>query len=163
MNYCPLCRTELVRKEVKNSEVQGCPKCGFTNWDNPTPVATGLILRGGKIVIVRSRTRGNQWGLPSGFVERDERAEDALTREVKEETNLESSVLGALGTFAIDTGKKQILLIAYEAIAEDGKLAPSSEISEIDEVPPDSALKVLKGIEERRIVETWLKGRAKST
>ncbi len=149
-------------KEVKDSEVQACPKCGFTNWDNPAPVATGLIIRRGKIVIVRSRTRGNQWGLPSGFVERDERAEDALIREVKEETNLESSVRGALGTFAIDTGKKKILLIAYEAIAEDGKPAPSSEISEIDEVPPDAALNLLRGTEERRIVENWLKGRAKS-
>ncbi len=163
MNYCPQCRTELVMKEVKNSEVQQCPTCGFTNWDNPTPVATGLVLRGGKIVIVRSRTRGNQWGLPSGFVERDERAEDALIREVKEETNLESSVLGTLGTFAIDTGKKKILLIAYEAMAEAGKPAPSSEISEIDEVPPDAAIKFLKGMEERRIVGTWLKGRANSS
>ncbi len=163
MNYCPLCRTELVMKEIRNSEVQACPKCGFTNWDNPVPVATGLLLRGGKIVIVRSRTRGDQWGLPSGFVERDERAEDALVREVKEETNLESSVLGALGTFAIDMGKKRILLIAYEAMAEDGKPAPSSEISEIDEVPPDAALKLLKGVEERSIVGTWMKGRPNSS
>mgnify|MGYP001599798410 CR=1 FL=1 len=163
MNYCPLCRAELVTKTMKDSRSQRCPECDFTNWDNPVPVATGVLFRGEKIVIVKSRTRGDQWGLPSGFVEVHERAEDALVREVKEETNLEVSVLGALGTYPIDTGRKKILLIAYETIVEDGRATPGSEILEIDEVSPEAALKLLKGREERMIVETWLERRAKAT
>jgi NADH pyrophosphatase NudC (nudix superfamily) len=155
--YCPFCRTELTVKKVKERDVQSCSACGYLNWENPIPVATGLLLKGDKVVLVKSRTRGNRWCFPSGFIEENEKAEDALIREVKEETNLNVSIINALGTYPIDTGRKKILLIAYEAIIKDGEFSSSSEISEIDEFTPDVALNMLDGKEERSILENWKK------
>ncbi len=128
------------------------------NWENPVPVATGLLVRNGKIVLVRAKTRGDEWGLPSGFVEWNESAEDALIREIKEETNLDATIRGWLGTYPIDNGRKRILLIAYEAEGRGGRFASNSEVSEIDEFEPEVALKVVKEPKEKVIIERWLGG-----
>jgi ADP-ribose pyrophosphatase YjhB (NUDIX family) len=157
MNYCPLCRSELVSPEPERPSPQSCPACGFRNWESPAPVATALLLRAGRVVLVRSYTRGNEWGLPSGFVENRETAETGLLREIKEETNLAARITGWLGTYPIFNGKKWILLIAYEAVVEgEGGYSPSEEISEIQELEPGDALKMLKGKEEKEILASWM-------
>ncbi len=37
--------------------------------------------------------RGDKWGLPGGYLDRDETLKDAVIREVKEETNLEAKII----------------------------------------------------------------------
>ena len=157
MKYCPLCKGELVSPEPERPFPQSCPDCGFRNWDNPAPVATALLLRAGKVVLVRSYTRGNEWGLPSGFVETDETAETGLLREIMEETNLRARITGWLGTYPIFNGRKWILLIAYEAVVDGGgDYSPSEEISAIQELEPGDALKILNGREEKEILASWI-------
>jgi NAD+ diphosphatase len=158
MNYCPMCGEAFAKAESgKESFPQCCTGCDFRNWDSPAPVVTGLLIRRGMVVLVKSRTRGGIWGLPSGFVEKNEDAESGLQREIKEETNLNATITGWLGTFPIFNGKKWILLIAYEAATdEDTEFTPSEEIAEIRDFDPSSALEVLRGEEERRIVVRWI-------
>lgn len=161
MKYCPNCATELRFKNINGRRVPCCVTCGYSNWENPAPVATALLTRNNKIILVRSYSRGNQWSLPSGYVEKGERAEDALVREIKEETNLDAVVTRPLGTYPVDLAKKTILLIAFEASARDGKFLPNNEVSEIREFEPENALRVLRGKEEKVILETWLKARTR--
>jgi 8-oxo-dGTP diphosphatase len=164
MRFCPTCGSELTSTTKvgggRKREVQSCPGCNYVNWENPTPVATGVLMRDEKIVLVRAITRGDEWGLPSGFVEWDESAEAAFRREIKEETNIEATVKGSLGTYPIDNGRKKILLIAFEAEAKGGKFESDGEISEIQEFEPRAALELVKGEEEKRIIERWLSERA---
>lgn len=37
--------------------------------------------------------RGDKWGLPGGYLDRDETLKDAVMREVKEETNLKAKII----------------------------------------------------------------------
>jgi nucleoside triphosphatase len=56
----------------------------------PEPTVGALIFnRQGKLFLMRSHKWKGKWVVPGGHIELGERMEDALRREVKEETNLD--------------------------------------------------------------------------
>jgi nucleoside triphosphatase len=56
----------------------------------PEPTVGALIFnREGKLFLMRSHKWKGKWVVPGGHIELGERMEDALRREVKEETNLD--------------------------------------------------------------------------
>jgi nucleoside triphosphatase len=56
----------------------------------PEPTVGALIFNAaGKLFLMRSHKWRDGWVLPGGHIELGERMEDALRREVKEETNLD--------------------------------------------------------------------------
>jgi ADP-ribose pyrophosphatase YjhB (NUDIX family) len=59
----------------------------------------GAVLRGRELLLVRRASRhghGN-WQLPGGFIEPDETVDQAVVREIKEETGVTAEVEGVLG------------------------------------------------------------------
>jgi len=48
-----------------------------------------IVLANGEVMLVRSEKWGNKYTVPGGHIELGERAEDAIVREVKEETGLD--------------------------------------------------------------------------
>jgi 8-oxo-dGTP diphosphatase len=52
-----------------------------------------IILVGGKVLLIRRRNPPLGWALPGGFVEYGETVEDAVRREMREETGLELDCL----------------------------------------------------------------------
>ena len=59
----------------------------------------GAVVRDGRLLLVRRasrRGRGN-WQVPGGFIEPDETIEEAVVREVCEESNVTAEVQGVLG------------------------------------------------------------------
>ncbi|QEF96875.1 Nucleoside triphosphatase NudI [Stieleria maiorica] len=68
-----------------------CDRCQFAVFFGPVAAVGGLIVDSeNKLLLVRrARNPGKgQWGLPGGFVDSGESVEDALAREVYEETRL---------------------------------------------------------------------------
>ncbi len=65
-----------------------CEKCSFRN---PTATATAVIIRGGKILLVKriQEPYKGEWDFVGGFLEEGETPLEALTREVKEELGVE--------------------------------------------------------------------------
>jgi ADP-ribose pyrophosphatase YjhB (NUDIX family) len=60
----------------------------------------GVVLdEDGRWLVVKKRYGGleGSWSLPAGFVEEGETADQAVLREVKEETGIECTVIGLLG------------------------------------------------------------------
>ncbi|WP_326563840.1 NUDIX domain-containing protein [Micromonospora peucetia] len=80
---------------------RGCTACGQTVWRNPLPVAVAVLpvrtARGLGVVVVRrdiEPARG-QLALPGGFIEYGEEWQEALVRELWEETGLRADAADA--------------------------------------------------------------------
>lgn len=85
--YCPACGTPLVRFLPMGKR---CPACGAEHFPHLAPAVIVRIRRGDTILLVRARTfRHYMFGLVAGFVEGGETLEEAVRREVREETGLE--------------------------------------------------------------------------
>jgi ADP-ribose pyrophosphatase YjhB (NUDIX family) len=61
--------------------------------------ACAVIDDGTGRILLQKRSDNHQWGLPGGLLELDESIQNAVLREVREETNLEVELLDFLGVF----------------------------------------------------------------
>lgn len=59
----------------------------------------GAVLKDGKVLLVRRLFEPfkGRWTLPSGYVEKDEAIDDAVKREVLEETGMQTEIIGVVG------------------------------------------------------------------
>jgi len=133
--YCPRCATPLqaiAMLEDSGERVRTrCPTCGFTHWNNPTPVLAAvieLVDRGGQLLLARNAAWTNKmFGLITGFMEAGETPEEGIRREIAEETALQVRSLGLLGVY--DFQRMNQVIIAYEAQAH-GDIVLSPELAE---------------------------------
>lgn len=85
--YCSVCGNKLTQV---SHICKRCPECGTELWPKLSPAIIVLIHDGEKILLVKSKDfKGDFFGLVAGFVEFGESIEEAVLREVKEETQLE--------------------------------------------------------------------------
>ena len=133
--YCPLCAGPLAPIEL---EEDGGPKlrlrcaaCGFTHWNNPTPVLAAVIEcsdRDGQLLLARNAAwPGKRFALITGFMEAGETPEAGIAREVGEETALGVDALSLIGVY--DFQRMNQIIIAYHVIAR-GEVRLSPELAE---------------------------------
>ena len=98
--FCPKCGSEhFVENNFKSKK---CENCGFIYYFNSCSSTIALIINENKELLVATRAHEPSKGtldLPGGFVDLDETGEEAVIREVKEETHLD--VLDAKYLFSI--------------------------------------------------------------
>jgi len=83
---------ELQEILLQNNLALRPPVSGFEERHPPVVTVGGLIFDGeGRVLMVRTHKWSNLWGIPGGKIKWGEPSEDALRRELKEETNLEVS------------------------------------------------------------------------
>jgi len=102
LNFCPYCGKTLGEKRVENKIRKFCSFCNRVIYDNPVPVVAGIIFNNEKILLIKRGIppRRGFWSLPSGFIDRNENAGQALIREIKEETNLTIEKFSCIKTIA---------------------------------------------------------------
>lgn len=87
-HYCPRCATEA---DPVGEVPFRCDQCGFAFFFGPVTAVGGILRdRSGQVLLIeRARDPGKgKYGLPGGFVDHEESAEEALLREIHEEVGL---------------------------------------------------------------------------
>jgi NAD+ diphosphatase len=126
--FCPACATPLrpiaAQEDGGAKERLRCPGCGWTHWNNPTPVLAAVVQYGDRILLARNAAwKHGMYALITGFMEAGETPEDGIRREIKEETNLETEALELIGVW--DFQRMNQVIIAYHAVAHgEVKLSP---------------------------------------
>ncbi|MEM7765823.1 MAG: NUDIX domain-containing protein [Pseudomonadota bacterium] len=135
--YCPVCAAPLVPAEHGGRTRAACSdaRCHFVHWDNPTPVVAAIAERDGKVIQVRSIGWPDGWfGLVTGFLEAGEMPEQAVLREVEEETGLAATMGSYIGMYPFY--RMNQLIIAYHVLVGDGEVKiDTSELEDYREVP----------------------------
>ena len=108
-----------------------CPACGWTHWNNPTPVLAAIIEcsdQGGQVLLARNAAWTHRmFALITGFMEAGETPEEGIRREVLEETSLAVSALSLVGVY--DFQRMNQVIIVYHALAS-GEVKLSPELAE---------------------------------
>ena len=133
--FCPSCSAALAPIEL--AEDGGpktrlrCAACGFTHWNNPTPVLAAVVEctdRAGRLLLARNAAwPGRRFALITGFMEAGETPEAGIAREVGEETALKVDRLALIGVY--DFQRMNQIIIAYHAEAR-GEVRLSPELAE---------------------------------
>jgi NADH pyrophosphatase NudC (nudix superfamily) len=133
--FCPHCATELMPLDAEEDgglkTRLRCPACGYTHWNNPTPVLAAVVEcvdRGGQVLLARNAAwSGRMFALITGFMEAGESPEDGIRREVLEETALQVDALKLIGVYEFQ--RMNQVIIAYHAEAR-GEVRLSPELAE---------------------------------
>src|SRR5574343_1444229 len=118
VRYCTHCGTPLQwitqAEDGGDRERLRCPACGWTHWNNPTPVLAAVIEYEGGVLLARNAAwPGKMFALITGFMEAGETPQDGIVREIAEETNLRTASLDLVGVY--DFQRMNQVIIAYHA------------------------------------------------
>ncbi|MEY4265879.1 MAG: hypothetical protein RIS90_414 [Pseudomonadota bacterium] len=126
--FCPQCATPLefitLREDGGDKERLRCVACGYTHWNNPTPVLAAVVEYQGQILLAQNAAwPGKMFALITGFMEAAETPRGGIEREIKEETNLDATELNLIGVY--DFQRMNQVIIAYHAVCHgEVKLSP---------------------------------------
>lgn len=86
--FCGRCGSEMVEDE--HDLLRRCPSCGYFNYPRLSPAVIMSVVRGNEILLGRSpHFPKGMYSVLAGYVEPGETLEEAVKREVYEETSIE--------------------------------------------------------------------------
>ena len=113
-------------------------------YNNPKLTVDGVIIEEGKILLIKRKREPfkNKWSLPGGYVEYNEKVEDAVIRELTEETGLKVEIKKLFGVYS-DPGRDprgHTITIVFLMNIIGGKLKSGDDASDtrffdIDRIP----------------------------
>jgi ADP-ribose pyrophosphatase len=161
--FCPRCGSP---NPSPGSKPFQCSGCGYAAYFGPVTAVGAIIVDelGNSLLVRRARNPGKgKWGLPGGFVDPGESAEQAAIREILEETNLKVSNLSFLLTLPNQYRHRgvvaPVLDLFFEVrVAGQGQIRLAAD--ELDKFvwthPTNEYLENMAFDSNRRALEHWL-------
>jgi 8-oxo-dGTP diphosphatase len=143
--YCPRCGAPLA-DGIKFGRVRRvCRYCGFIHFDDPKVAVAALVSDGERVLLVRRAAvpRIGFWAVPAGYMDADELPEEAVVREIAEETGITIRVLGLHGIVPLaGWAQRRGILLLYIAEPVAGEAVAADDVSEArwftrEEIPWD--------------------------
>ena len=132
-----------------------CVECDRIIYSDPKVAVAAIIPLDDGIVLLKRAIEPQlgMWSFPSGYVDRGEKLERALEREVMEECGLVVKVKWLVGVYS-EAGES-VVLVVYSAEPVSGELVAGDETSEARVFTLD-AMPELAFEHDDRIVRDWL-------
>jgi len=142
--------------DTESRKICSNPDCSHIVWENPVPVAAGLVEYDGQYVLARNvKWPKGIYSMITGYVEKAELPETTIRRETQEELGLSTVSTSFIGHYMYK--EKNQLIIAY-FVKADGNLTLGNELAEFISVPQEKMLKyVNKNLYiTRKVIEDFL-------
>jgi NAD+ diphosphatase len=154
--FCGACGAPTIsRREERAKE---CPACGHISYPRLSPAIIVSVTRGREILLARSpRFPRGRYSVLAGFVEPGETLEQAVAREIREETGLEVSNLKYFGSQPWPFPDS--LMIAFTAQYAGGELCINhAELEDARWCTPENLPTIPTGETiSRRLIDNFLK------
>lgn len=122
-------------EQKSDYKITPCPTCG--NYNHRSISIDALIITDNKILLIK---RGSEpykglWALPGGHLDWDETLEEAVIREVKEETGLKVTSINFLKVYSTPSRHpRQLIAVAYQ-VETSGKPQAGDDARELKFFP----------------------------
>ena len=143
--FCAYCGEQLIEKPFQERNHRYCQTCDRIHYENPFPAVAALVPnQNGQLLLVKRAVEPakGQWCLPGGFIEIDESIEEAVLRELREETGVEGEIGQLVDFFSQRSPLHGALLIfGYRVTLLGGELQAGDDAEEarffdINDLPP---------------------------
>jgi ADP-ribose pyrophosphatase YjhB (NUDIX family) len=160
--FCTYCGVSTVKRAEDDVLRDYCPYCGIFFYENPLPVVSSILPYGRNILLVkrgRDPHKG-EWCLPTGFAESGESVEDAVLRELEEETGVKANITSLVHVDSIvDYYYGDLLFLTFEVEQTGGVLKPGDDSVAVEYVPLES-LPPLAFSANNRAVRAYMKSKS---
>ncbi len=165
INYCQVCGHEMQDKQTYGKVRRVCSACGFIHFEDPKVAVVAFIEKDDRVLLVQramNPERG-KWALPAGYVDYGEAPQQAVIREVSEETGLEIAVTrliaveGEPGTFGAS------IVIIYAASVLNGTARPQDDAQAVLWYAASDPLPELAFESTHTMLASWLEAKRRTT
>ena len=132
-------------------------------YQSPSLTVDAIVQNKDKILTIRRKNDPfkDNLALPGGFVNYGERVEDAVIREILEETSIEISPVHVLGVYSdpIRDPRKHTVSIAFVGIIVSGEAKASDDAKEIEWIDIKNIFKYKYAFDHGVIVNDYIQWR----
>jgi NAD+ diphosphatase len=149
--YCGACAEPTVASSSERA--RSCPRCGLVVFPRIAPAVIVAVEREGRILLARSpHFPPRFYSVPAGFVEPGESLEQAVVREILEETGVTVEDVRYFGSQPWPYPNS--LMVGFEARWKDGEIrVDGEELEDAGWFAPDAMPPYFKG---RISISGWL-------
>lgn len=124
--FCGKCGTPMRPHEKPTERAFVCPSCGYTAYPKICPAVIVLVSKGDKVLLQRnSHYKTANWSLVAGFVDPGENLEEAVRREIREESSIEVKDIRYVRSQTWPFPSN--IMIGFRAEYASGELTPDGE------------------------------------
>lgn len=129
-------------------------------YKSPKITVDGIIIKDDEIILIKRKYEPykNSWALPGGYVEYNEKTEDAIIREIFEETGIKTKINKLIGVYSDPKRdpRGHTISIIYELKIIKGKIKSGDDASEVDFFKFDNIPEKLS-FDHKKIISDYLK------
>ena len=130
-------------------------------YKNPVPTVDAIIQKSSSLLLVKRKNYPfkNQFALPGGFVNEGETIEDAIVREVYEETSLEVHPIDILGVYSDPTRdpRGHIMTVVFIVLVISGNPTAGDDAHETSWIPINKIDEIEIAFDHKLLIHDYLK------